>query len=80
MQLLIVATHACSHRAGLERELRDLGYAYEIAYVEDHPDLGAKYGIRHSPNVIVDGTVVCRGPVPEGKLRELIEAARLDSE
>lgn len=76
MHLLIIATHSCSHCGGLERELRDLGYAYEVLYAEEHPELCARFGIRHSPNLIVDGTIVARGPVPEGELHQLIEAAR----
>ena len=76
MQLLIIATHSCSHYPGLERELQDLGYPYEVLFVAEHPELCAKYGIRHSPNLIVDGAVVCRGPMPEGELRQRIEAAR----
>lgn len=76
MRLQIIATRSCYHRADLEREVQDLGYPYEVLYVEEHPELCARYGIRHSPNLLVDGTIVCRGPIPEGELRERIEAAR----
>ncbi len=79
MKIEIVTTHSCSHRAGLERELQDLGYAFERFYVEEHPDIVALYGIRHSPNLIVDGKVVCRGPLPEGELRRLIEGRSEES-
>ncbi len=76
MKIEIITTHSCSHRVGLERELQDLGYAYELFYVEEHPDIVALYGIRHSPNLVVNGKVICRGPeaLPEGELRRLIEA------
>ena len=76
MKIQVIATHSCSHRPGLERELQDLGYTYELFYVEDHPDIVAQYGIRHSPNLVVNGKVVCRGQLPEGELRRLIEAAQ----
>lgn len=77
MKILLIATHACSHRAGMERELQDLGYAYDLFYVEEHPEVVAQYAIRHSPNLVVNGRVICRGPdsVPEGELHRLIEAA-----
>lgn len=73
MKIQLIVTHTCSHVSGLERELRDLGYDYEVLYVEEHPDVAARYGIRHSPNLVVDGHIVCSGPVPEGELRRLIE-------
>lgn len=73
MKIELIATHGCSHRAGLERELRDLGYDYELIYVEEHPETAAHYSIRHSPNLVVDGKVISRGPIPEGELRQLIE-------
>lgn len=72
MKIELIATHGCSHRAGLEQELLDLGYHYDLLYVEEHPEAAARYGIRHSPNLVVDGKVVCRGPIPEGELRRLI--------
>lgn len=73
MKIEVIATRSCSHCSGLEWELKDLGYEYELLYVEDNPDIVSQYGIRHSPNVLVDGRVVCRGPLPEGELRNLIE-------
>lgn len=75
MHLQIIATHSCSHCSALERELRELGYDYEVLYVEEHPDAVKLHDIRHSPNLVVDGTVVCRGPIEEGKLLALIESA-----
>lgn len=75
MKIELIATHGCSHRAGLEQELRDLGCEYELLYVEEHPEVAARYGIRHSPNLVVNGKVVSRGPIPEGELRRLIDQA-----
>lgn len=71
MKVQIIATHQCSHRANLERELNDLGVVYEVAFVEEDPDLIPHYQIRHSPNLVVDGQVVCRGQPTEAQLREL---------
>lgn len=75
MSIRIIATHSCNHRPILERELRDMGYDYEVVFVEENPDVAARYGIRHSPNLVVGDTVVCRGPVTEGEIRQLIEDA-----
>lgn len=70
MRIKIVATHMCSHRPNLERELRDLGIDYELLLVEEHPEVVEKYGIRHSPNLVVDDQVVFRGQPSEGELRD----------
>lgn len=72
MRVQIVATHQCSHRANLERELSDLGITYEVLFVEEDPDLLSRYQIRHSPNLVVDGQVVCRGQPTETQLRDLL--------
>jgi hypothetical protein len=37
--------------------LHDLGIEYQLAYAEDEPELVQKYGIRHSPNLIVDDVI-----------------------
>lgn len=71
MKVQIIATHQCSHRANLERELNDLGVDYEVLYVEENPDLISRYQIRHSPNLVVDGKVVCREQPTETQLHEL---------
>lgn len=76
MKIQVIATRSCSHCAGLQRELQDLGYVYELCYVEDRPDIVAQYDIRHSPNLVVNGRIVCRGQLPEGELRQLIEGAQ----
>lgn len=76
MKIRIIATRSCSHCAGLQRELQDLGYDYELCYVEECPDIVARYDIRHSPNQMVNDRIVCRGPLSEGELRALIEGAR----
>jgi len=57
MKVQIIATHQCSHRANLERELSELGVVYAVAFVEEDPGLMSRYQIRHSPNLVVDGQV-----------------------
>lgn len=72
MHVQIIATHTCSHCPNLERELRDLGVAYEVLYVEEHPEIVKQYAIRHSPNLVVDGRVVFRGQPTEEELRAVL--------
>jgi hypothetical protein len=57
---IMIATKACTHRPNLEKELESLHFPYRMYFVEDHPDLVAKFAIRHSPNLIVDEEVVFR--------------------
>jgi glutaredoxin len=69
MDVKIVATRTCSHCPNLERELKDLGIEYEVLRVEDHPDMVKKYGIRHSPNLVVDDEVIFRRQPSEQELK-----------
>lgn len=70
MDVKVITTRQCIHRTNLEHELRDLGVDYESLIVEEHPELAEKYGIRHSPNLIVDDEVVFRRQPSEHELRE----------
>ena len=71
MNVRIIATHNCSHRHNIERDLKDLAIAYEVLYVEDHPEVVQRYNIRHSPNLVVDDVVVFRRQPSEAELRAL---------
>lgn len=71
MNVMIIATKSCSHRSTIERELRDLGVEYNVVYVEDDPEIVARFAIRHSPNVVVDNEVICRGVPSENELKVL---------
>ena len=75
MNVQIIATRACSHRPSLERELKDLGVSYTTLFVEEHPELVTRYRIRHSPNLVIDGQVVCQGLPAEHELARLLMAA-----
>lgn len=70
MDVKVIATNLCSHRPNLERELQDLGIDYELVIAEEHPEVIEKYGVRHSPNLVVDDEVVFRGQPSEHELRE----------
>lgn len=69
MNVLIIGTKGCSQCKNLSRELDDIGIMHNIIYCDDEPELVQKYGIWHSPNVIVNGDVVFRRQPSEGELR-----------
>lgn len=60
MEVIIIASKACSHRHNLEKELALLKIPYSLCFVEDCADLVQKFSIRHSPNLIVDDAIVFR--------------------
>lgn len=60
MEVMIIATKDCTHRKNLEKELESLRIPHHVCFVEDCPDLVQKFGIRHSPNLVVDDEVVFR--------------------
>lgn len=60
-QIVIVASKTCSHYPLLEQELRKLGVACEVRFVEENPDLIEEYGLDQSPNLVVGDMVVFRG-------------------
>lgn len=71
MNVKIIATRDCSHRPNLEHELNQLGIDYELVFVEDAPDVVAKYKIRHSPNLVVDDEVLFRCQPTEQELKAI---------
>ena len=68
MDVIIIATKACTHRPNLEKELEHLRISYRVCFVEDHADLVEKFSIRHSPNLIVDDEVIFRKQPTETEL------------
>ena len=68
MDVMIIATKARTHRKNLEKELESLRIPYRVYFVEDCADLVQKFGIRHSPNLIVDDEVVFRKQPTEEEL------------
>jgi len=73
MDVQIIATRDCRHRPNLERELRMMGLPYRVVFIEDDPAVAARYGIRHSPNLVVDDEVAFRGQPTEHELRAYLE-------
>jgi len=69
MNVMIIATKACTHRKNLEKELDHLRITYRTCFVEDCTDLVQKLEIRHSPILVVDDEVVFRKQPTEVELR-----------
>jgi len=61
MKVELAVTRSCHHCAMLEAEFKKLGVPYSICYLEDDPEMQQKYGIKGSPNILVDGELAFRG-------------------
>lgn len=72
MNIELIASRQCNHRPNLERELQDLGFNYQVIFVEDDPEVCQRYGIRHSPCLVVDGKLLSRDQPTEGELKILL--------
>lgn len=72
MEVSIIATRGCNHRASLERQLQNLGVDYDLLFVEENPELVEELDIHHSPNLLVNGEVVCRNLPTAGELIQLL--------
>ncbi len=68
MDVIIIATKACTHRKNMEKELESLQIPYRVCFVEECTDLVQKFSIRHSPNLVVDDEVVFRKQPTEVEL------------
>ena len=74
MDVMIIATRACTHRKNLERELEQLQIPHRVCFVEDCADLVRKFAIHHSPNLVVDDQVVFRKQPTEVELRAYFDS------
>ena len=69
---ILLTTHTC-HCSNIEQALRDLEIVYERCYVEEPPELMARYKIKHCPVLIIDETrVIAVDGLTEGQLRDLL--------
>ena len=60
MNVIIAVTRSCQHCSILQRELDEMQVPYRVHYLEEHPEWVDKFGLKGSPNVIVDGKLVFR--------------------
>lgn len=77
--VVIFATQSCQHRPVLEKYLKQLGVEYKVTYFEEHPDKFEQLGLRHSPNLIVDGEVVFEDMPSLQELRRTFEESADES-
>ncbi len=72
MNIKLLTTRTC-HCSNIEQELRDLGFAYECCYAEEHPELVERFQIRHCPVLIIDeARVIPVDGLMEGQVRALL--------
>ena len=76
MDVMIIATKACTHRKNMEKELESLRVPYRVCFVEDCADLVQKFSIRHSPNLVVDDEVVFRKQPTEMELHTYFDTRK----
>ena len=67
VQLLVTHTDFCL--PNLKRELEGVGVNYSVEYIEENPELVARYHIRHSPNILINGSLIFRAQPSVGELR-----------
>jgi glutaredoxin len=60
MDVIIAVTKSCQHCSILQRELDEMKVPYRIHYLEEHPEWVDKFGLKGSPNIIVDGELAFR--------------------
>ena len=76
MEILIFVTRSCHHCSLIEAELKARDLYYEIRYVEDNPELAAQYGVKQSPNLIVNGELIYRGMPELSELKRFLDELR----
>jgi hypothetical protein len=58
VQLLVTHTDFCL--PNLKRKLDDVGINYSVEYIEENPTLVESNHIRHSPNILINGSLIFR--------------------
>ncbi|MDI3323420.1 thioredoxin family protein [Pontibacterium granulatum] len=76
MRVQLLVTRTDFSVPNLEQEFKDLGIHYEIAYLENHPEMVKTYNIRHSPNIVVDGKLAFRHQPSEQELRQYFDGLK----
>lgn len=69
VQIFVTRTDFCL--PNLINQMHDLDVDFQVAYLEDHPNVVDSFNIRHSPNVFVDGLLAFRHQPTEQELRSL---------
>ena len=69
MDVQLLVTHTDSCLPGLKRKLEDVGINYSVEYVEENLDLVESNHIRHSPNILINGSLIFRSQPTTAELR-----------
>jgi hypothetical protein len=69
MKVQLLVTKNDFNLSNLENEFRNLGIAYQVDFVEEHPEMVSALNIRHSPNIIVDDELVFQRLPSESELK-----------
>ncbi|WP_207061419.1 thioredoxin family protein [Motiliproteus sp. SC1-56] len=69
MHVQLLVTKTDFNLPNLEQEMQDLGIDYEVAFVEENPEVVRAYNIRHSPNILVDGELAFQRQPSERELK-----------
>lgn len=70
MDVIIAVSGSCPHCSLLKNELEEMDIPYKVHQLDEHPEWIERFGLRGSPNIIVDGELVFR------KMPELSEFRR----
>jgi len=73
MNVELVVTKTCHHCPMLETELKELEIPYSVLYIEDNPEIQERFGLRSSPNIMVDGELVFRGMPSKEQLQAMVQ-------
>jgi len=73
MNIQFLVTRNDFSLANLEREFSGLGLNYDIEYIEEHPELVSAHTIRHSPNILVNGSLAFRHQPTVNELKTYLE-------
>ena len=79
MNVIIAVSGNCQHCALLKKELEQMGIPYEVRYAEEDPAFFERFGLRGSPNVIVDDALVFRKMPEISAFRRYFEHRKGDS-
>ena len=58
MHVQVLVTHKDCCLPNLQRDLEAVGIDYCVDYIEDNPDLVESNHIRHSPNILINGSLI----------------------
>lgn len=76
MKVKLAVTHTCHHCPIIEKELKQRDIPYEVLYVEEHPDIVQRFGLKRSPNLIADEKLIFNGMPELAELRRFLDGLK----